>query len=149
MLNLAAIPTEHFVGDIGFYLCFVAGQFLFMLKRAASAIRNPTNNIKTRRQFFHINWDILSIRAIVEALVVYYPWRHIGVAAILGLFHIDTSQGWIHILLGTGIGSGAIAAVAIGYASDSGLDGISQYKKLPDWLRRWIAENIPPAPPAL
>jgi hypothetical protein len=143
---LAAFLSEHTIGDIGFYICFLAGQFLFMLKRAASCVRNPANTIKTRRQFFYVNWDVLSIRAAIESLVIYYPWRHLGIGMILGFFNIDTSAGWLHTLLGTGVGAGPIAAIALGYGADSGLDAISQYKRVPDWLQRWIKENIPPAP---
>jgi hypothetical protein len=147
MSYLAAFISEHAVGDIGFYMCFLMGQFLFMLKRASSAIRSTTNPIKTRRQFFYVNWDVLSVRAAVEAIAVYYPWRHLGIGMILGFLNFNTSTGWIHTVLGTGVGSGAIAAIAIGYVADSGFDGVSQSKRVPEWLKRWVKENIPPPPP--
>lgn len=144
-ISLASL-SEHSIADVGFYLCFLAGQVLFMLKRAASAIRNPSNPVKTRRGFFFVNWDVLSIRAAFETLFIYYPWRHLGIAMILSLFNVDVSSGWIHALIGTGIGGGPIAAVAIGYAADSVLDGASQKPGVPAWVKRWLAENIPAAP---
>lgn len=142
----AAFLSQHAMGDIGLYLCFLCGQFLFILKRSASAIRNPANPIKTRRAFIYVNWDVLSIRAAIEGLVVFYPWRHIGLATILSWFHIDASTGWLSVLVSNGEASGAIAAIALGYAADSTLDAISQWSKLPAWVAKWMKENIPPAP---
>jgi hypothetical protein len=145
---IAALLSQHTIGDIGLWACFVLGQLLFVLKRAASAIRNPANPIKTRKDFIWKNWDVLSIRAAIECLVVFYPWRHIALATILSWFHIDASSGWLSEIISTGGASGPIAAIALGYASDSTLDALSQWSKLPAWLARWMRENIPPAPPA-
>jgi hypothetical protein len=145
----AALLSQHAIGDVGLYLCFLLGQFLFILKRAASAIRNPVNPIKSRRQFIRANLDVLSIRAALEGLIIYYPWRHIALATILGWFHIDATSGWPSEIIGTGIANGLVAAIGLGYASDSALDGLSQWSKLPAWLSRWMKENIPPVPASL
>lgn len=139
--------STHAIGDIGFYLCFIFGQFLFVLKRSASAIRNPNNVIKTRRQFFFVNWDVLSVRAAIEALMIYYPWRHIPLSTMLAWVHIPVPD-WAQTLLTSGVMGDPITAVAIGYVADSVLDALSMSTKIPGWLSRWIKENIPAAPPA-
>jgi len=146
MQNLMVLST-HAIGDIGFYLCFVAGQYLFVLKRSASAIRNPNNTIRTRKQFFYVNWTPLLVRALVEAVLFYYPWRHIPLPTIVAWFHVAL-PGWAQTLIAGGMAGDPIAAGALGYVADSLLDGLSVSTKVPGWLSRWIKENIPPAPPA-
>jgi hypothetical protein len=142
---LASFLSQHAVGDIGLYLCFLLGQFLFILKRSASAIRNPANPIKTRRDFVYRNWDVLSVRAAIEGLGIFYPYRHFGIVGILGWFHIVAPQ-WVSFLFGSGEASGAVVTIAVGYAADSALDAFSQWSKLPAWVAKWMKENIPQAP---
>jgi len=144
---VGAFLSQHALGDITFYFCFLFGQFLFGLKRSASAIRNPANPIKTRWAFFYVNWDVLSVRAAIEGLTIYYPWRHIPLSTLLGWFQIAL-PAWIQTLVNEGDAGGPIAAVALGYIADSALDGLSMWSKLPAWLSHWIKENIPAAPPA-
>jgi hypothetical protein len=139
---LSPIPS-HFTQDLLLYICFIAGQLLFILRRAGLAIRSLTNPIKTRRQFLYENWDKLLVRALAGAVLIYFPWRHISLITILGWLHIDASIGWLAVLVGSGEASGIVATAALGYASDSLLDWLSISPKIPDWLRRWMRENIP------
>lgn len=123
--------TSHVLADVIYYLAFVAGQGLFVLKRAAMAIRSKTNPIATRRAFLYTNWDVLLIRAALE-MPVFWIWRHkaLGsVAAFLGLAIPDKFSLPVNPLV----------AVMLGYMADSLLDWASTSSKVPSIIR----ENIP------
>ena len=143
MLTPHLLLTPPHSDNLLLYPCFVLGQLFFILKRAGSAVRNASNPIKNRREFLYENWDILLGRAVIAAVCVYMPWRYISLATILGWFNINANTGWLAVLIASGATGGFVAVGAIGYASDSILDGISQSPKLPDWVARWAKENIP------
>lgn len=141
--------SEHHVEDVQFYIAFIFGQFLFLLKRAGSAVRNEGTTILTRRQYFKHNLDIITVRAALESIFFYYPFRHYSIAQLIKIlpFGIDitnTDNPWLSFLLT--IPSSAVSAIGLGYVADSLLDGLSQWKRLPDFVQRWIKENVPTLP---
>ena len=147
MQILASMISEHTVTDIEFYVAFILGQGLFLLKRAGSAVRNPGTTIKTRWQYFTCNLDIITVRAVLEFMLFYYPFRHYSVAQIISLFGYDltnSSNSWLQFL--NTIPSSAVSAIGLGYVADSLLDGLSQWNRLPAIVQRWIKENVPTLP---
>jgi hypothetical protein len=130
------------------WLCFFGGQCLFLLKRAGSAIRNPGTAVHTRRQYFALNWDTILIRAAIEGVFIFYPFHKFSLEQIVGFFGWNLSST-VLANLSTAADS-LVGYFAIGYASDSVLDGLSMSQKLPQFLRDWIHENVPtPAQVAL
>jgi hypothetical protein len=111
-------------------LAFLAGQFLFILKRASSAIRNKTNPIASRRAFIYANWDVLLIRVAIEA-PFFYIYRHYDVNTILSFF-----TQWKAPFA---FPQGSFPSAMLGYIADSLLDWFGASKFAPDWLK----ENIP------
>jgi hypothetical protein len=125
----------HLQSDLLNYLAFLGGQFLFLLKRAGSAMRNPTTNITRRRDYFKINSDTFAIRAAFE-FPFFYMYRHYGFVNLVGW------MGWTPPSWFT-VPNNPMVAFFLGYAADSLLDWISLSQKLPSWLRSWISENVP------
>ncbi len=127
--------------DVLLYVCFVAGQWLFILKRAGSAIRNPNKLITTRRMFLYHNWDVLTVRAFLEIAFIFYPVRHFTFAQITGFF------GWTpsNSLLNT-VPDSPVSLFVLGYAADSLIDWLSVNPKLPAFVRNFIQENVPDLP---
>ena len=123
---------SHISQDLSFYLAFLAGQLLFVLKRAASAIRSKTNPTATRRAFIYANWDVLLIRVAIE-LPVYYIWRHDLVNGILAMFTSWQLPAAFHFP------QGAMVFFILGFIADSMLDWFGVSAKAPEWLK----ENIP------
>jgi hypothetical protein len=124
----------HQKQDIAYYLAFLIGQLLFLLKRASSAIRSKSNPIKSRRAFFAQNWDILSIRVALEA-AIFVLVRHVGLSDLIAMF---TNWKMPIQLPQSGFGFGCM-----GYAVDSVVDWFAVSSKCPALLQRWIKENIP------
>lgn len=121
--------------NYGFY---VGGQFLFMLKRAGSAVRSPIVVYKNKWQFFKGNWDTILIRAIFE-FPFFYAWRHYSLAQIVSF------TGWV-MPTGWALPDNPFTALVLGYAADSLLDWFAMWKRLPAWLRKWLNENVPHLP---
>jgi hypothetical protein len=122
--------TSHQVGDLLYYLAFLGGQSLFILKRSAQAIRSKTNPIKSRREYLKSNWDVLLIRVAIEA-PIFYIFRHYDTNTILAFFTQWRTPFQIP--------QGAMTSFMLGYLSDSLLDWFGTSKVAPDWLK----ENIP------
>src|SRR5258708_37964665 len=100
----------HLQADFAYYAAFLSGQGLFVLKRAASAIRSKTNPIKSRRAYAYANWDILLIRASLE-LPIFWIYRHES---------IGTVAGWmgLNLPVAFSLPVNPLVAVMIGYLSD-------------------------------
>jgi hypothetical protein len=113
------------------YAAFLAGMALFILKRAAGAIRSKVNPISSRRQYLLINWDLLLIRAGLE-LPLYWIFSHYDLSTILKYVGL----AWEFPFK---VPVNPITAFIVGYQADSMLDWISLWKKAPDFIR----ENIP------
>src|SRR5262249_21153214 len=75
--------TEHMRVDVLYWLAFAAGQWLFILKRMALALRSPMNGVKTRKQYLLLNWDVLLIRSALEFVIIFYPYRHVDPNTIM------------------------------------------------------------------
>lgn len=126
-----SIPlNQHQLGDLLYYLAFLGGQLLFVLKRSAQAIRSKTNPIKSRHDYLRANWDVLLIRMAIEA-PIFYLYRHYDVNTILAFF-----TQWKAPFA---FPQGAMASFTLGYLADSLLDWFGTSKFAPDWLK----ENIP------
>lgn len=121
--------------DLLNYAAFVGGQMLFLLKRASSAIRNPSTNIKTRGQFFSLNGVTIMVRAAFE-FPIFYGYRHYGIATMMGWFGW-AAPTWLQVPTVPWV------AFFIGYSADSLLDWLSLSQKLPTFLRTWLSENVP------
>lgn len=138
--TLWSLLTEHQRWDAIYYTAFFGGQMLFLLKRIGLAIRSPMNLLKTRRQYVRLNWDILLNRTILEFAIVYYPFRHIDINTLFGMF------GWnmpFHVP------NSAISFFLLGYLSDSLMDWFAMQDKLmgikiPDIVK----ETVPHLPEA-
>ena len=130
--------SQHFSHDIIFYLVFLCGQMLFILKRAGSAIRNQQTTITTRWQFVMFNWDTITIRGVIEFAMIFYPWRHFTMTQILSFFGYQRDP--------LPIPDSPVTSLLLGYASDSLLDWLSMSQKLPSFFRDWIHENVPKLP---
>jgi hypothetical protein len=122
--------TPHMSQDFLYYFAFLGGQLLFILKRAASAIRSKTNPVKTRRAFIYANWDVLLIRCAIE-FPIYFFFRHYDANSILSVF-----TSW---RVPFTLPQGGMMSFSLGYIADSLLDWFGASAKAPDWLK----ENIP------
>jgi hypothetical protein len=142
--TILAYFSLHEKGDLVYWAFFFLGQCLYVLKRAASAIRSKTNPIKSRSAFVGANWDILLIRFVLEIIVPFYPARH---------FNVATLAGWINFTLPSWISPqahlGILGFLALGFAADAILDWVSQSEKLPVWIRNFIKEQVPQVPQQL
>lgn len=123
------------------WLCFFGGQCLFLLKRAGSAIRNKGTAVHTRWQYFSLNWDTILIRGTIAGIFIFYPFHKFSLEQIIGFFGWNLSST-ILANLSTAADS-LVGYFAVGYASDSILDGLSVNQKLPQFIRNWIHENVP------
>ena len=131
----------HISADVGNYIAFVVGQNLFLLKRAGSAIRNPTANVNRIRDYYRANWDIALVRLTIEGLI-FWAFQYYGLAKLVSLWGW-TLPSWLILP------NSFITYFPLGYAADSILDWLSMSPKLPNWIRTWIAENVPQMPVGL
>ncbi len=138
--------SDHAKADLFFYVFFLLGQFVFALSRASKAIRSKENPVKTRREFFYHNWDVLLIRAGIEFVLFFLPWRHYSTATLLSYFGLSSDNFVVNLL--TIASESPSGAGALGFAADSLFDWLSLSEKIPGFLRNWIKENIPGAPQA-
>lgn len=136
------MTKEQIIHNLILWLFFFGGQCLFLLKRAGSAIRNQNTAVHTRRAYFFLNWDTIIIRAAIEAFFIFFPFHHFSLAQIIGFFGWNISSSMLANL--TTAADSVVAYFALGYASDSILDGLSLSNKLPQFLKDWIHENVPP-----
>lgn len=143
MITLSA----HQIEDIETYACFVFGQFLFVCKRAGSAVMNPTAAARSTWQYFGQNWIRILVRMIFELATIFSFIRHYTIAQLLQKFGVDVSNGWFAIL--SIIPTSIYSLIALGYMADSMFDWATRNPKLPKFLRDWFAENVPPLTAAM
>lgn len=139
--------TQHHVADILLYITFLAGQLVYIMKRAGFSMR--AGRAKSRWSYVTQNWDILAFRIVLQFILIYMPARHFAPSTVLGLVHIDVSNITSLHALTTPISSPE-AMLGIGVGSD-GLfdwlvDWISRSPKVPDVIKAWLTENVPPTP---
>ena len=139
--------SNHLLGDLIYWVIFLAGECLWVLICAAAAVRSKHNPLKSRRAYVKENWDIYLIRFCVEFLV-YYGWRHVALNTLLSMVNVS----WQLPVVSGGPGAGGpVGAFFLGLGADSLIGAASHWQKLPEALRQWIGERIPdveqPAPP--
>ncbi len=60
--------------NLGVYcILFIVGQALYLLHRAAYAVRNPVNPVASRSDYIKRNWDILLYRAGLDQ-ILFWAW---------------------------------------------------------------------------
>jgi hypothetical protein len=96
---------------------FILGQLLYLLKRAAYAVRNPNNPTASRRDFLYRNWDVLLFRGGLDQILfwVWVSWPD-GITHLIAL----TGLSW-----NFNIPLNGITAVVAGLVSELILDTIS------------------------
>lgn len=140
-------PSSHQLEDMLLYIPFFVGQCLYILKRAGFSMR--AGRATSRWDYVYRNWDILLFRSVLELIVVFMPVRHFTPAQLLGLFHIDLSGvSWLSFL--NNPLSSPISLLAAGIAADGVFDWLvdwaSRSTKVPQFIKDWLTENVPPAP---
>lgn len=116
-------------GSLELWGMFILGMLLSMLKRATFAIRS--GKYKSRREFFHANWDALLIRAVLGG-VVFWGWYAQKDLIYKLLGYVGVSLSWeLPVTHGT--------ALVFGYFVDAMIDWLSH--KIP-WLRGQIPEFV-------
>jgi hypothetical protein len=118
--------TPHHIGDLLFWLCYLAGQLLHDLKRADIAARK--NHGVTKLAFLEANWVILVVRGMLE-LPLFWVWRHYDVAPLVAKFGYTVPFN---------IPVNPVSAFLFGFFADSLLDWISTSSKAPAWLKSEI-----------
>lgn len=124
--------THHQIYDCLYYLLFLLGQLIFILKLADSAAR-ANNGIETRRQYLALNWVPLLVRLMFESLL-FFAYRH---------YSMLTTESWFPSWLPHWtFPQFGIIFPPFGYLSDSILDWVSMQPGIPSWIKA----TIPPVP---
>lgn len=130
--------TPHMKLDVFLWIFFVLGQLLYVLKRAGMSMRS--GRIKKRRDYVFSNWDVLVIRMACE-LPIYWFIRHISIGAMASII------GWnLPSWVPADVLNSPVAIFFVGLGADVLLDWISVSSKLPDALKKFIKETVPPVP---
>lgn len=124
----------HVLADVIYYLAFLAGQLLFILKRAAMAIRSKTNPTLSRRAYLYANWDVLGIRAALESFI-FWVWRHHLIGVVVAYFGYNIPEK-------ISIPVNPIVGFILGYFADSLVDWASTSPKVPLLVRERM---LPPS----
>lgn len=137
--------TPHHLQDLLLYITFLGGQLIYIMKRAGFSMR--AGRAPTRRAYVYQNWDIIAFRSVLEFIIVFMPFRHLSPDQIIGLLHIDLSGvSWLSFLQ-TPLES-PVGFLGLGIASDGlfdwFVDWASRSPKVPQAVRNWLTENVPP-----
>lgn len=148
LLSLITI-TQHQVEDCLLFIPFLLGQFVYILKRAGFSMR--AGRCSTRRAYIYQNWDIITFRLACELVLIYFPVRHFSVDQILSILHIDLSSiSWLRFLANPV--ASPVSLFGIGIGSDGLFDWLvdwaSRSPKIPQVIKNWLTENVPPMPMA-
>jgi hypothetical protein len=139
--------TPHHLADVLLYLPFLAGQLVYIMKRAGFSMR--AGRAATRMEYIHRNWDILGFRSVLEFILIYMPARHLAPAQILSLVHINADSFTSLPFLSSPM-SGPVSLLALGIAADGLFDWLvdwaSRSPKVPAPIKAWLSENVPPPP---
>lgn len=125
--------NHHSLMNVLDYAAFYVGMFLFMLRRADLAMHAVSNALKSRKQYFALNWVTLVIRSVMQTPIV-YVWHHYTIADLVGWF----GSSWKPSATIPDIPG---VALLLGYFSYTGLDWLIA-KRAPSWVR----EQIPMLP---
>ena|SRR5258708_14644587 len=126
---------NHLEWDLLFWIVFIAGQMMFLLKRADLAHRSPLNGVKSIPAYFTTNWVVIFQRLAFESLFLFL-YRHPAFPSEIGL----------HFSLPT-VKQSLVLAFFGGFFADASLDWITLQDtifgiKIPTWIK----ENIPQLP---
>lgn len=145
-MDLMTMISGHHLEDLLLYVPFVLGQLVYIMKRAGFSMR--AGRCSSRRQYVYQNWDILAFRSVLELILIYMPIRHYSPEQLLGLLHIDISGIKLLAAFQNPVSS-PISLLAAGIASDGLFDWIvdwaSRSSKVPQGIKNWLTENVPPA----
>lgn len=124
--------------DIIYWLAFALGQALFLLKRADLAAKSPLNGVRTKRNFFYLNWVTIIYRSAVEFVFPFYVFRHVDPNVLMA------GMSW-HLPFS--IPQNGVFFFVLGLFSDLIMDWAAMQKSVmgipvPSWLK----ENIPQLP---
>jgi hypothetical protein len=123
---------------IGYVLAFNAGQWLFLLKRMALAVRSPMNALRSRRQYLAQNWDILIYRGVIEFGFLWAYLHQEQLGQLLAL---------VHVFLSFRIPVFGFGCFALGLLCDFTMDWIAmQDRVLGIPVPSWIKEFVPRLP---
>jgi hypothetical protein len=67
---------NDFAWDLIYWFVFSLGVLLFLIKRADLAKRSPLNGVKSKREYFSLNWVVLLYRFTFESVLLWgyrYP----------------------------------------------------------------------------
>jgi hypothetical protein len=145
-LNLFQL-SSHQIEDFLLYIPFLAGQSVYILKRAGFSAR--AGRAASRWQYVYKNWDILLFRSVLEFILIFMPIRHYSPDQILSLFHIDISGiSWLSTF--SNPVSSPVSLLAAGIGADGMFDWLvdwaSRSPKVPDAIKKWLTEEIPSMP---
>lgn len=146
LLSLVTIQP-HQLEDLLLYIPFLFGQLIYIMKRAGFSVR--AGRSPSRWKYITLNWDIILFRTVLEFLLVFMPARHYSPSQILSLFHIDIGNvSWLSFF--NNPMSSPASLLAAGIAADGIFDWIvdwaSRSPKVPQAIKNWLTENVPPLP---
>lgn len=124
--------------SILYYLAFLVGQLLAILKRADISVRSQTNPTKTRWGYVRINFVPILIRTLIELVLIYLPYRHFDLSSLFLKF------GWN---IPFAIPQSAFGAGTLGFVSDALLDWLGTLQTFPGStieIPQWLKDQIPP-----
>jgi hypothetical protein len=129
--------NHHLMWDLIAYGCYLLGQFLFLLKRAHSALANKSTAVTSIGSYFKYSWAPIVIRVLLEA-PLFYVLRHYPAALtyLVGMWGLT-------IPASVSLPNNPITSFLAGYAVDSLVDWASVSPKVPAVIRGWLKENVP------
>ena len=126
---------SRWLWDIVYWLVFISGQMMFLLKRADLARRSPLNGVISIGSYFVTNWVVIVQRLAFESLFLFL-YRHPDFPSQLGLhFTLPLAK------------QSLVLAFFGGFFADAILDWIAmQNTLLGITIPSWIKESIPQLP---
>lgn len=137
--------SPHQTQDLLLYLPFLAGQLLYILKRAGFSMR--AGRAPSRWKYICQNWDILLFRSVLEFIFIFVPVRHFTPDQLLSFFHIDLSGIEALNFLQNPVSS-PVSLLFAGIAADGVMDWLvdwasrSDNKRIPGIFKKWLSENV-------
>jgi hypothetical protein len=129
------VIMTYFEWDIIFWLFFVSGQLMFMLKRADLARRSPLNGVPSIAAYFKTNWVIILQRLAFEVIFL-FVYRYPGFPNELGL----------HFSLPV-IKQSLVLSFFGGFFADALLDWATMQDSIIGIkVPKWVKESIPQLP---
>src|SRR5438445_13746747 len=119
--------------DIVYWIAFLLGQGLFLLKRADLGRKSPLNGLPSISAFFVLNWITILYRSVVEVGLVLYPYRHVDINVLV------VKIGW-HLPFA--IPQSIVIAFFLGLFSDYLMDWVAmQYSLVGIKIQKFLKER--------